>query len=1073
MQVIAFDCETFPIRKGLAAPPPVCLGWAHFQEGAELLAKGLVTSRGETWGDVFQGASTFREWVCALWQYAMQLGPDELRIVNVNIVYDWAVLASGEPPLQDGVSTLLDLIFDLYDHGFVEDPMLREQLIDIAKGHLGWSSSRKTAKGSSQRMEYSLAELVQEYFGVDLDKDTWRLGYGKLADVPLAKWAQGAIDYGVDDAVWAGKVWFAQRAAVIEEGAEDGEVPDSRNQAKYHWGLHLTSVWGIRTDPKEVFSFKRLLQKASIRLLSVLKQVRVVTSGSSTCDHSWVEGKKGLQVCVKCSGTRESFIRPTGQKNTNAIKSAVLELCARKGLTPALTKTGVQKRKEWEVLPEPERSKALKKYTATDADTISDLLEVFHLKRPKDLEGALEAADAAEQREPDTFDGLSLFSWYVSVEKLLTTYIPTLETGTRVPINAKYRCLVESGRTSCSKPNLQNLPKAPGVRECYIPRPGFLFCSVDYEALELHTLAQVCLELLGESALADALNAGLDPHLLMACEWLLDGVTYEEGKKIRKDESHPRHKEVVKARNMAKCFHPDTEFLTKRGWRKFDELAPGEEIAQATPRAGQTPEITWAVPFNLFRERRDTLIHLKNEGIDLRVTDDHRMLAFNAKKEPLVCTPEELQKKRGWWNAGNLPDTETSVEIDEDILRLAVAIQADGSYKGRGVVEFGFSKERKQQRLAELIDRIAEKRLIQWHLRQYSNESMGDCLYFKLSGPAVEDARALLDEDKTLPWSWLNLTLKCREAVLDEARFWDSHTPPRGVAYSYCTTKHQNAEVLQALATITGRKTRQTREERVNAAHADTHSVTIRTKCDTRGGELSAERIENPEGDVVCLSVPSSYVVVRDGGVAVIAGQCANFGLPGGLGAERFVEFCKASGILMTLEEAKQLKEAWLQQWPEMRRYFQHIKKLLEVDDEEDLQYVTVEQVFSQRIRGKARYTAACNSYFQGLAADGAKLAVYELAKACYKTGGSLYGSRMVVFIHDETIMEHPNLSREDLHARCEEQARIMVECMKLYTPDVRPKAEPALMGRWYKDATKKLDEDGYLMAWEPQPAAA
>lgn len=53
-----------------------------------------------------------------------------------------------------------------------------------------------------------------------------------------------------------------------------------------------------------------------------------------------------------------------------------------------------------------------------------------------------------------------------------------------------------------------------------------VFVNADYAALELRTLAQVCLFLFGHSRLAEVLNAGEDPHLTMACNML--GIPYAE-----------------------------------------------------------------------------------------------------------------------------------------------------------------------------------------------------------------------------------------------------------------------------------------------------------------------------------------------------------------------------------------------------------------------------------------------------------------------------------------------------------------------------------------------------------------
>lgn len=110
--------------------------------------------------------------------------------------------------------------------------------------------------------------------------------------------------------------------------------------------------------------------------------------------------------------------------------------------------------------------------------------------------------------------------------KVLSTYLPALEAGTLYPICARYNVLVDTGRTSCSNPNMQNPPRAGGVRSCFVPRPGFVFGGADYDTLELRALAQVCLDVLGESELASALCAGEDPHLSLAAELL--GISYPD-----------------------------------------------------------------------------------------------------------------------------------------------------------------------------------------------------------------------------------------------------------------------------------------------------------------------------------------------------------------------------------------------------------------------------------------------------------------------------------------------------------------------------------------------------------------
>lgn len=217
-------------------------------------------------------------------------------------------------------------------------------------------------------------------------------------------------------------------------------------------------------------------------------------------------------------------------------------------------------------------------------------------------------------------------------------------------------------------------------------------------------------------------------------------------------------------------------------------------------------------------------------------------------------------------------------------------------------------------------------------------------------------------------------------------------------------------------------------------------------------------------------------------------GKAANFGFPGGMGPIKFVASKRKEGLRVckvmfgrddcgavkvnrwkdkpcepTCEAcakgAEQLRQFYLSTWTEMPAYFGWINAHLQDSD-------ALTQFVSGRKRGGLRYTSACNTLFQGLAADGAKLALWEVTRECYlDTASPLYGSRVVIFAHDELILEMPE---EKAHEAALRQTELMVSAMKQYVPDVRVSAEPALMRRWYKDA-KKVVVDGRLVPWEPE----
>jgi DNA polymerase-1 len=106
-------------------------------------------------------------------------------------------------------------------------------------------------------------------------------------------------------------------------------------------------------------------------------------------------------------------------------------------------------------------------------------------------------------------------------ETLLNTFVPLLEGGVKTPICARWNVLVESGRISCSSPNLLNPPAGnEGVRECFRARPGFVYANADYSVIELRALAQICYDLFGKSRLREIFLEGGDPHLTLAANTL-------------------------------------------------------------------------------------------------------------------------------------------------------------------------------------------------------------------------------------------------------------------------------------------------------------------------------------------------------------------------------------------------------------------------------------------------------------------------------------------------------------------------------------------------------------------------
>jgi len=155
------------------------------------------------------------------------------------------------------------------------------------------------------------------------------------------------------------------------------------------------------------------------------------------------------------------------------------------------------------------------------------------------------------------------------------------------------------------------------------------------------------------------------------------------------------------------------------------------------------------------------------------------------------------------------------------------------------------------------------------------------------------------------------------------------------------------------------------------------------------------------------------------------AAKAANFGFPGGLGIQTFLEFARGYGIDINEDEARTMRNAWFKAFPEMRKYLAG-----------ENGYVWTR---TGRLRADTTFCAEKNTPFQGLAADGAKLALYNL---CHK------GFKVVGFVHDEIITEVSKNNAKDLIFL---QEKTMIDSMKIVVPDVAVGVESTISERYCK----------------------
>lgn len=682
--VVALDTETELIGPGRQWPRMVCTSsCVGVADGAGRVTFGAP-------GVTLADKDSLR-----LWHWVLT-DPRVLMVLH-NAPFDLLVVVEFFRRMLGpaGGEQCLELVFRALETERVRDTWLRAPLLDNAKGFL-----------LDAEQGYGLAGLAGQH-GVALDKsgDSYRMRYAELADVPVVDWPEAAVTYSACDALATAVVWGNQQESAAKHkytaaGFSRVVHPKSHRAADTAWlggavvneaaqcrgalALSLCGGWGIRTDGVVVAAFKKRLEEEVAEYLQALLDQGIL---------------RGLDAA-----------KP-GSVDLKRLRDLVAEDARVRGIP----------------VPRNAPTPAMKaKAAAAGVPVVGNI------------------AYDGETLEQCRLPALQTFTAFNHARKLLETYVPVLERGKLHPICPRYYPLMATGRTSCRGPNLQNLPRDPGVRQGYVPRKGFVFSSCDYSVLEMRTWAEVCVAFGFPSGLQAAFREGRDPHLWLAA--LLLGITYDRA--------------------------------------------------------------------------------------------------------------------------------------------------------------------------------------------------------------------------------------------------------------------------VEAMA--------------------------------GRHGEAEQKRVE----DMRQLS------------------KAANFGYPGGLGAQSFRAYARGYGVELTVGEASALKQRWLSAWPEATHYFAAISSHSNPMN----QTITVTQLYSGRRRARCKFTQACNTLFQGLAADGAKEALYWVQReALLDRASELYGSHVVAFIHDELLGEHPE---ENAGAAAQRMAVVMKECMELWTPHIPQEVKPTLMRRWDKKAKPVFDDEGNLVPYDSAGAA-
>lgn len=475
-------------------------------------------------------------------------------------------------------------------------------------------------------------------------------------------------------------------------------------------------------------------------------------------------------------------------------------------------------------------------------------------------------------------------------------------------IYPSFNITARTGRTTCSNPNLQQIPQDKNVRNLIEARPGWKTAELDFSQIELRVASMFS----GDANMQHAYQSGSDLH--SKTTELLFGDTSEMSPQEQK-----------RKRTQAKsCFSGDTEILTENGFVEFKMYDGITPVAQYNI---ETQEISYVDPLDFRMIPNQKVCVFENENTSLKLTPNHECIiqVQNGKKYMKKVPFEELaghgQSKYAWVNAGYYK-YEKCWFIKDDVTRLIACFVADGSYSAsKTQIRFGFTKKRKIERFRNLVDRLGV---------DYDEKVQGKLkvTYFTISDfDYVCNMKRYCTADKTLlkpAMTELNPLV-----YLEEASHWDGHVNHTNLI-TVSSTNRSTLDSMQIMAVQSGVRARlyKVKDERDNVSDTWTLSYNLNKKPLSRfeSKDIDLRTHHNTNHNVYCVTVPEHNIVIRHNGKVSIQGNC-NFGFLYGMSAKTFVDYAKSYGLNLSEEDSEHLRNNFFEAYPRLLPWHEECKE--------------------------------------------------------------------------------------------------------------------------------------------------
>lgn len=345
------------------------------------------------------------------------------------------------------------------------------------------------------------------------------------------------------------------------------------------------------------------------------------------------------------------------------------------------------------------------------------------------------------------------------------------------------------------------------------------------------------------------------------------------------------------------CVDTDTEALTRRGWKKYNEIIDGEDIFLLDSKTKQSRwgKVNWIY----WNDKENSDMYLaKTKTISFLTTPDHSWMTVNVRGNWKKEETQTLKNDQYIPLAIKSSSISTRKIFSDDFVELVGWVITEGTYNGiskrdkaNGSKEIRLFQSESKSENVKIIKELFERLKI--NRKPYLNKARGNsnaCYMFSFAKNYAEKIRKLFPT-KSLTMDFVSkLTEKQLNLLINTMILADGHNDKITHTKSFINTNIETIDAFQFACTLLGIPTSISKKKKEKEIHSQCYVVYLKNNSKVSVGNLLNEKLKKIKftGRIWCPNTETGYWLARKDGKIFYTGNTNQQDLVDGL--EDFLE---------------------------------------------------------------------------------------------------------------------------------------------------------------------------------------